>query len=152
MKQRINYFKVAPEAMDVMLAFEKYAKTTDISPKMIELIKIRTSQINGCAYCLDMHIQDAQVIGETDQRINTLSAWRETPFFTAEEQAVLKLTEAVTMVSESGVSDDLYEEVREYFNEKDFVDLIILINTINSWNRLAISMKSIPGNYKPKSQ
>lgn len=150
MEQRIDYFKQAPEAMKIMLEFEKYAETTDFDPKLIELIKTRSSEINGCAYCLDMHTKDARAIGETEQRLYTLSAWREAPFYTKEEQAALALTEAVTQISKAGVPDHLYHEVREIFDEKQFVDLIILINTINSWNRLAISMKNVPGNYESK--
>lgn len=152
MEQRINYMKVAPEAFQIMLKFEEYAKTTGFDKKLIELIKIRASQINGCAYCLDMHTKDARAIGETEQRIYLLNAWREAPFYSEEEQSALELTEAVTLISVNGVSDDLYQRVRKHFNEKQYVDLIILINTINSWNRLSISMNSVPGSYQPAVQ
>lgn len=149
MEQRVDYVSVAPEAFKLMRNFELYAKTTGFEPKLIELIKLRASQINGCAYCLDMHSKDARYIGETEQRIYLLNAWREAPFYTEEERAVLELTEAVTDISLEGVPDELYDHVRTYFDEKQFVDLIILINTINCWNRLAISMHSVPGKYQP---
>lgn len=149
MEQRLNYASVAPEALKLMLNFEAYAKTTGFDPKMIELIKLRASQINGCAYCLDMHSKDARHIGETEQRIYELNAWRETPFYSDEERAVLALTEAVTDISLEGVPDELYDHVRTYFDERQFVDLVVLINTINSWNRLAISVKAVPGHYQP---
>lgn len=151
MKQRINYYAVAPEAFQIMLKFEEYAKTTGFDKKLIELIKMRTSQINGCAYCLDMHTKDARYIGETEQRIYLLSAWREAPFYTDEERAALELTEAVTLISQNGVPDELYDRVRKHFDEKQFVDLVVLINTINSWNRLAITMRNVPGSYKAGS-
>jgi len=151
MQPRINGYNVAPEAYGIMIKFEGYAKTTGFDRKLIELIKMRASQINGCAYCLDMHTKDARHIGETEQRIYLLNAWREAPFYTDEERAVLELTEAVTLISKGGVSDDLYNRVREHFNEKQYVDLIILINTINSWNRLSISMTNVPGDYQPGS-
>lgn len=149
MKQRVNYLSVAPEAYKLMRNFEVYAKTTGFDPKLIELIKMRASQINGCAFCLDMHSKDARHIGETEQRLYLLNAWREAPFYSDAERAVLELTEAVTLISQGGVSDDLYQRVREHFDEKQYVDLIILINTINSWNRLSISMGSVPGHYQP---
>lgn len=149
MKQRVNYVSVAPEAFKLMRNFEEYAKTTGFDPKLVELIKLRASQINGCAYCLDMHSKDARYIGETEQRIYLLNAWREAPFYSDEERAVLALTEAVTDISLEGVPDELYDHVRVYFDEKQFVDLIILINAINCWNRLAISMRSVPGRYQP---
>jgi len=149
MQQRVNYMKVAPEAFALMRNFEVYAKSTGFDRKLIELMKIRASQINGCAFCLDMHTKDARHIGETEQRIYLLNAWREAPFYSDEERAALELTEAVTLISQGGVPNDLYERVREHFDERQYVDLIVLINTINSWNRLSISMNSVPGAYQP---
>ncbi len=149
MKVRVNYPRVAPEAFGIMRQFEEYAKTTGFDRKLMELIKIRASQINGCAYCLDMHTKDARAIGETEQRIYLLNAWREAPFYSDEERVVLELTEAVTRIASNGVPDELYQRVREHYSEKQYVDLVILINTINSWNRLSISMNSVPGSYKP---
>lgn len=149
MEQRLNYAEIAPEAFKIMLEFEEYAKTVDLDIRLIELIKIRASQINGCAFCLDMHTKDARSLGESEQRIYCLNAWRESPFYTEAERAALELTEAVTQISQNNVSDELYERVREHFDEKQYVDLIIIINTINSWNRLAIATKATPGRYEP---
>jgi AhpD family alkylhydroperoxidase len=152
MEQRINAAQVAPVAYKIMLQLEAYAKTTGFDQLLMELIKIRASQINGCAYCLDMHTKDARAFGETEQRIYCLNAWREAPFYSDAERAVLELTEAVTLVASSRVNDELYKNVRHYFDEKQYVDLIILINTINSWNRLSIAMNNVPGIYQPQGQ
>ncbi|MFE4812567.1 carboxymuconolactone decarboxylase family protein [Peribacillus simplex] len=152
MEQRINYMKTNREVVKLMMELEEYKKTTGIDSKLIELIKIRASQINGCAYCLDMHTKDARAMGETEQRIYCLSAWRESPFYSEPERAVLELTEAVTAISANGVPDELYERVRLHFDEKQYIDLVTIIITINGWNRLAISAKSIPGHYKPVMQ
>ncbi|MFC7391749.1 carboxymuconolactone decarboxylase family protein [Scopulibacillus cellulosilyticus] len=149
MMERINAAKAAPEAYKIMHQFEKYAKTTGFDQSLIELIKIRASQINGCAFCLDMHTKDARANGETEQRIYCLNAWRESPFYSDAERAALELTEAVTLVADKRVPDELYHRVRQHFDEKQYVDLIIIINTINSWNRLSISMNSVPGDYQP---
>jgi AhpD family alkylhydroperoxidase len=148
MERRLDYPAVASEGYRAIIGLERYGGTVDIDPKLKELIKIRASQINGCAYCLDMHTKDAIAIGEDPMRIFTLSAWRETPFFTESERAALALTEAVTLLSEHGVPDDVYAEVRKHFDEKQTVDLVILIGTINLWNRLAVSMRAVPGAYK----
>ncbi|MFJ7939310.1 carboxymuconolactone decarboxylase family protein [Peribacillus sp. NPDC096622] len=149
MEQRINYMKTNREVVKLMMGLEEYKKTTGIDSTLIELIKIRASQINGCAYCLDMHTKDARAMGETEQRIYCLSAWRETPFYSDSERAALELTEAVTAISANGVPDELYDRVRLHFDEKQYIDLITIIITINGWNRLAISAQSIPGHYKP---
>ncbi|MGE1101509.1 carboxymuconolactone decarboxylase family protein [Peribacillus simplex] len=152
MEQRINYMKTNREVVKLMMELEEYKKTTEIDSKLIELIKIRASQINGCAYCLDMHTKDARAMGETEQRIYCLSAWRESPFYSEPERAVLELTEAVTAISANGVPDELYERVRLHFDEKQYIDLVTIIITINGWNRLAISAKNIPGHYQPVMQ
>ena len=152
MEQRINYMKTNREVVKLMMGLEEYKKTTEIDSALIELIKIRASQINGCAYCLDMHTKDARAMGETEQRIYCLSAWRETPFYSDSERAALELTEAVTAISANGVPDELYERVRLHFDEKQYIDLVTIIITINGWNRLAISAKSIPGHYQPVMQ
>lgn len=149
MQPRINYMGIAPDAFKLMRQFEAYAKSTGFDPKLMELIKIRASQINGCAFCLDMHTKDARHIGETEQRIYLLNAWREAPFYSDAERAVLELTEAVTDISLDGVPDELYQLVRGHFDEKQYVDLVILINTINSWNRLSIAVNAVPGSYQP---
>lgn len=147
MQQRIDYAKVAPEAFRMMVGFERYLGTTELELPLRELVKIRASQLNGCAYCLDMHTKDAVAIGEDLQRIFCVGVWRESPFYTERERVALELTEAVTQIGDGGVPDDLYARVREHFSEKATVDLIVLINTINSWNRLAISMQAVPGAY-----
>jgi AhpD family alkylhydroperoxidase len=152
MEQRINYMRTNREVIKLMSQLEEYKKTTGLDPKLIELIKIRASQINGCAYCLDMHTKDARANGETEQRIYCLNAWRESPFYLESERAALELTEAVTIISANGVPDDLYERVRLHFDEKQYIDLVTIIITINGWNRLAISAKSIPGTYKPATE
>ena len=145
MSLRFNYRTENPESFDTMIKFETAAANSGLDKKLYELIKIRASQINGCAYCLDMHTKDLRKMGETEQRINLISVWRESNnLFTDEEKAVLALTEAVTLISYQGVPNELYEEVRNYFDEKQFVNIIMAINTINSWNRLAISTGMYP--------
>ena len=140
MKQRINYLEVAPEALNIMMEMEKYTKSTRIDRKLRELIKIRASIINGCAFCINMHTSDARKMGETEQRLYCVSAWRDCDFYTDAEQVALELTEHVTLIPTKHVPDELYNRVRIHFSEKDYVDLVILINQINSWNRLSISM------------
>ncbi|KYD11269.1 carboxymuconolactone decarboxylase family protein [Heyndrickxia sporothermodurans] len=140
MEQRINYYELAPEALKIMMEMEKYTKSTGIDRKLRELIKIRASQINGCAFFLNMHTSDARKMGETEQRLYCVGTWRECDFYTDAEKVALELTENVTLVSTMRVPDDLYHRVREHFSEKDYVDLVILINQINSWNRISISM------------
>ncbi|QGQ97613.1 carboxymuconolactone decarboxylase family protein [Paenibacillus psychroresistens] len=144
MEIRLDYTKVQPEALQTLLKLEGYVKKSDIDHKLWELIKIRASQINGCAYCLDMHTKDARAIGETEQRLYMLSAWREAPFYTDAERAAIALTEAVTKISDAGVPQELYEQVRKHFDEGQFVNLIMAINAINCWNRIAISTGMIP--------
>ena len=143
MESRMNLYKLEPGAYQAMLALENYGKATEVSPIIKELIKIRASQINGCAYCLDMHTEDAIKIGETPRRIFLISAWREAPVFTEDERIVLQLTEEITLISNSGVSDETYQKVINHFGEKITAQLIMLIVIINSWNRIAVSTKSI---------
>jgi AhpD family alkylhydroperoxidase len=124
-----------------------------LEESLIHLIKLRASQINGCAYCLDMHWKDLKSIGETDQRLYELNAWEESPFYTERERAALAWTDAVTKVAESRVPDAVFDEVRKRFNEKELADLTVAIATINVWNRLAISARTVPGIYKvPKTR
>ena len=120
-----------------------------LESSLLELVKTRASQINGCAYCLDMHTKDARAHGETEQRLYALPAWAETPFFTDRERAALAWTEAVTLVSETHVPDDVYELARQHFNEKELVDLTLAVVAINGWNRLSIAFRSVPGTYQP---
>ncbi|MCM3713424.1 carboxymuconolactone decarboxylase family protein [Halalkalibacter oceani] len=151
MKQRVNYFKTNPKVLQLMLQLEEYKKTTGFDSKLIELIKIRASQINGCGFCLDMHTKDARAIGETEQRIYCLSAWRETPFYSERERAVLELTEAVTTISAGGVPDEVYERVRKHFDETQYIDLVAIMITINGWNRLALAAQLLPGDYEAQA-
>ena len=152
MKSRIEYAQVVPDAIEALRVLEKYVRTCGIEPKALELIKIRASQINGCAYCLDMHTKDARARGETEQRIYALNAWRETPFFTEKERAALAWAEAVTQVSASQVSDEVYEIARQCFDEKELANITIAITAINGWNRLAVSFRSVPDVYEPPKQ
>jgi AhpD family alkylhydroperoxidase len=149
MEARIDLRKYAQEAQKAMYGLEKYIAESGLDHKLIHLIKMRASQINGCAYCIDMHSKDARALGETEQRLYELDAWRETPFYTEAERAALAWTEALTLVSETHVPDAAYDEVKKYFSEKEIVDLTIVVGMINMWNRLAIAMRSVPGSYKP---
>jgi AhpD family alkylhydroperoxidase len=146
---RLNYFKAAPGGLNIMREFEKYLHECGLEQSLIELVKMRSSQINGCAYCIDMHSKDARAAGETEQRLYGLSAWRETPFYTDRERAALEWTEKLTLISTNGVPDDLYEQTLQHFSEQELVNLTLVITTINTWNRLAISFRSEPGSYQP---
>lgn len=150
MKSRINYAEVDPHAIRGMLELEKYVNNSGLERSLYELVKTRASQINGCAYCLDMHTKDARELGETEQMLYGLSAWRESPFYSDKERAALEWTEALTIISENNISDSLYEATRKYFNEKEIVTLTMAIIAINGWNRLAISFRTLPGSYKPE--
>ncbi|MFZ2283998.1 MAG: carboxymuconolactone decarboxylase family protein [Lutibacter sp.] len=149
MKARLNYSKIAPDALNAMLELEKYVSNSGLEKILYELVKTRASQINGCAYCLDMHTKDARKAGETEQRLYALNAWRETPFYTERERAALEWTEALTLISENDVPDSLYDSVSKHFNEKEMVALTMAIVAINGWNRLAISFRTVPGTYEP---
>jgi AhpD family alkylhydroperoxidase len=150
MKPRINILHAAPAGYKAVLGLEQYVRSSGIEPKTLELIKIRASQINGCAYCIDMHTKDARAAGETEQRIYSLDAWHETPFYSDKERAVLALTEAVTLIREGHVPDAVFEEARSHFNEAELMNLTLAIATINLWNRLAITFRSVPGEYQPQ--
>jgi AhpD family alkylhydroperoxidase len=150
MEPRLDAAKLAPEPQHAMYALGKYLAKCGLEAKLLELVKTRASQINGCAFCLDMHTKDARAAGETEQRLYTLSAWRETPFFSDRERVALAWTEAVTQISHGGVSDALYEEARKQFSEKELVDLTWAVAAINAWNRIAISFQMVPGTYKPQ--
>ncbi|UHA73621.1 carboxymuconolactone decarboxylase family protein [Paenibacillus sp. 481] len=144
METRMNMERVNPKGYAAMLELEKYSASTSLDKSMKELIKIRASQINGCAFCIDMHTKDARKHGETEQRIYALNAWREVPFFSPEERAVLALTEAVTLVTQGHVPDDVYNEARRYFDETTTAEIIMAIVTINAWNRIAIATRKMP--------
>jgi AhpD family alkylhydroperoxidase len=149
MEERINYTKVAPGGYRAMANLEKYVRESGLEHSLLELVKIRASQINGCAYCLDMHTKDARAAGESEQRIYALSAWQETPFYTERERAALLWTETVTRVAETHVPDEIYEQVRQHFSEEELVNLTFALVAINGWNRLAISFRTVPGTYQP---
>ncbi|HOF21837.1 MAG TPA: carboxymuconolactone decarboxylase family protein [Bacteroidales bacterium] len=150
MKPRLDYSKTAPGALKGMLELEKYVHGSGLERSLYELVKTRASQINGCAYCIDMHTKDARRAGETEQRLYALSAWRETPFYTQRERAALAWTEALTRISENEISDSLYKATMEYFSEEEIVALTMAIIAINGWNRLAISFRTTPGSYEPQ--
>jgi len=151
MEPRIDARKHAQDAQKAVYALEQYIAGCGLEHKLVHLMKMRASQINGCAYCIDMHSKDARALGETEQRLYELDAWRETPFYTDRERAALDWTEALTLVSQTHVPDSVYEEAREYFSEKEIVDLTFVVTTINAWNRLAIALRAVPGHYRPAS-
>jgi len=148
MESRFNYVKAAPGAYKAMLGLEQYLHECGLEESLILLIKLRASQINGCAYCLDMHWKDLRAIGETEQRLYSLDAWRECPYYTDRERAALSWTDAVTLVTNGHVSDEVYAEVRPHFSDKELSDLTLAVAT-NAWNRLAISARTVPGAYQP---
>jgi AhpD family alkylhydroperoxidase len=143
MKPRLNPYQAAPGVMKAMMALEAQVGGGGLEPALIELVKIRASQINGCAFCLHMHTRDARGRGESEERIYLLDAWRESPLFTARERAALAWTEAVTVVSRTHVPDPVYEQARAEFSEEELVRLTLLVTTINAWNRFAISFRSV---------
>lgn len=148
MASRLNAAKLASEPQQAMFALEKYLGDCGLEHSLRELVKMRASQLNGCAYCLDMHSKDARALGETEQRLYLLNAWRETPFYSDRERAALAWTEAVTQIGAHGVSDELYEVARQHFSEKELVDLTWAVAAINTWNRMAISFRAEPGHYR----
>jgi AhpD family alkylhydroperoxidase len=143
MKPRLNPYQAAPNSMKALAALEAQVANSGLDPTLMELVKIRASQINGCAFCLNMHTQDARAKGESEERIYLLDAWRESPLYTAHERAALAWTEAVTLVSQTHVPDAVYEEVRAEFEPEELVKLTLLVATINAWNRFAVSFRSI---------
>ncbi|WP_276357995.1 carboxymuconolactone decarboxylase family protein [Cohnella caldifontis] len=145
MKLRLNYRAANPEAYKAMLGLEQFIRNSGLDARLYELIKIRASQINGCAYCIDMHAKDFMKIGESMDRILMLPVWREVPIYTPEERAALELTEYATKLPEDGIPDEVYERVRTYFDEKGYVDLLMAINAINAWNRLGVGTGMFPG-------
>ncbi|MEO8777751.1 MAG: carboxymuconolactone decarboxylase family protein [Rhodanobacter sp.] len=147
MKPRIDYRKAAPHAFKALLDLEAGVHRGGLEKPLMELVKMRASQINGCGYCLDMHSKDARAAGETEQRLYVLPAWREAPFYSARERAALAWTEAVTLVATNDLPDALYEEVRKEFDEKSLVELTLAIIAINSWNRMAIAFRADVGSY-----
>jgi len=149
MKPRMNFFQAAPDTIKALTALETQIQGSGLEQSLIHLVKTRASQINGCAYCINMHTSDARKQGETEQRLYLLNAWREAPLYSDRERAALAWTEAVTLIAETHAPDDLYEEVRKHFSEAETVNLTMLIGAINAWNRLAISFRAVPGVYQP---
>ena len=149
METRFDGMKVAPGAFQAMYGLEQYLHGCGLEEKLLHLIKLRASQINGCAYCLDMHWKDLRALGEQEQRLYGLDAWEESPYYSERERAALAWTEAVTNLHEGHVSDEIYERVRKHFTEKELADLTVAVAAINAWNRLAIAGRSVPGNYQP---
>jgi AhpD family alkylhydroperoxidase len=145
MDARLNFYKASPDAMKAMGALEQHIARSSIEKPLVELVRLRASQINGCAYCVDLHSADALRAGENPRRLATLSVWHETPFFTDREQAALAWTEAVTRVSETHVPDAVWEQIRPHFTPEEIVDLTLLVSTINAWNRFAIAFRKLPG-------
>jgi len=143
MKARLNPYQAAPEAMKAMIALENHIRASGLDPTLAELVKIRASQINGCAYCLNMHTGEATAKGETAERIFLLDAWRESPLYSPRERAALAWTEAVTLVANSRVPDEVFEEARAQFGEEELVKLTLLINAINAWNRFGVAFRSV---------
>ncbi|NLG30842.1 MAG: carboxymuconolactone decarboxylase family protein [Clostridiaceae bacterium] len=148
---RLNYSEVSPGVIKAMMGLENHARKSGLEPSLLELVKVRASQLNGCAYCLDMHTKDARAAGETELRLYGLSAWREAPYYTARERAALAFTESVTLITMSHVSDEEFNMARKEFSEKELVDLTLAIVAINGWNRLAIAFRSEAGHYRPRT-
>jgi AhpD family alkylhydroperoxidase len=151
MPERLNYAKTFPEGIHALRMLEKAIRESGLEPSLVELVKTRASQMNGCAYCIDMHTKDARAAGETEQRLYALSAWRETPFFTPLERAALAWTEAITNIQQGHASDEVYEEVRREFDEPSLMRLTMAITQINTWNRIAIAFRAEPGTYQPRA-
>lgn len=153
MEPRIDTAKYSSNgALHAHLQLEAYLQQCGLEHGLLHLIKVRASQINGCAYCLDMHTIDARAGGETEQRLYVLNAWRETPFFTSRERAALEWTEALTLIAGRGVPDELFDATREHFTEEELVNLTYAVASINAWNRLMIAVRGVPGNYQAREK
>ncbi len=151
MSHRFNYLKVAPGAYDAMRGLEQYLKACGLDQHLVHLIKLRASQINGCAYCIDMHSKDLAAAGETMQRMLSLDAWRECPYYSDRERAALAWTEAVTRIADTQAPDEVYADAARLFSPAEMANLTVAIATINAWNRLAIAARTEPGHYEPAS-
>src|SRR5690242_7367125 len=149
MKQRINVFNKGQDAMAALYGLATYLENSEVEQSLINLIDFRVSQINGCAYCLDMHSKDLRAAGETEQRLYLLDAWRESPMYTDRERAALEWAEAVTLITQGHVPDEVYERVRAQFSEEELINLTMAVVAINSWNRLNIALRTVPGTYRP---
>jgi AhpD family alkylhydroperoxidase len=151
MAQRLSHQQVAPGAIAAMRTLERYLSSSGLEHSLLHLVKLRASQINGCAYCVDMHTKDARAEGETEQRLYAVAVWRDAPFFTERERAALAWTDALTRVSEGGVSDELYRSLRKHFSEKELVDITMAVVAINGWNRLNVAFQPPVGGYQPNA-
>lgn len=149
MKARIEFQRVNSKVVQSLLAIERHLRSSSLGARLLHLVKLRASQMNGCAYCIDMHTKDARAAGESEQRLYALDAWREAPFFDERERAALEWTEAVTRVAETRVPDEAYEIVKRQFTEQEIVDLTIAIANINTWNRLNVAFRTVAGDYRP---
>lgn len=149
MELRIDYLKAARGVYEAMLGLEKYLHQSGLEESLMDLVKLRASQINGCAYCIDMHWKDLRSLGEEEQRLYGLDAWEESPYYTDRERAAFLWTEAVTNIRETHAPDEVYERVRTVFTEKELANLTLAIATINAWNRLNIAARTVPGTYQP---
>jgi AhpD family alkylhydroperoxidase len=149
MEARFNYAKAAPGVYKAMLGLDQYLEDCGLEESLLHLIRLRASQINGCAYCLDMHWKDLRTSGEQEQRLYSLDAWRECPYYTERERAALAWTEAVTLITAGHVPDAVYEEALAHFSEKELSDLTLAVTVINTWNRLSIAARTVPGAYRP---
>src|SRR6186713_2527111 len=147
MNARINLMHVNPGIIQAMFGLERQVRKAGFDSTLLDLVRMRASQVNGCAYCLDMHSKDARAAGETEQRLYGLDAWRETPYYSARERAALEWTEALTLVSESRVPDEVFERVREQFSEDELAHLSLAVVAINGWNRLNVAARTVPGDY-----
>ena len=152
MSQRLRYGKAFPEGIHALQELGRVISSSGLEPSLTELVKTRASQLNGCAYCIDMHTKDARAAGETEQRLYALSAWEETPFFTPRERAALAWTEAITNIQQGRASESVYEEVRKEFSEAELVRLTFVIGQINFWNRISIGFRVEPGTYQPQTK
>lgn len=149
MDPRIDFGKLSPAPYKALSGLEVYLHKCSIELPMLHMIKLRASQVNGCAFCIDMHWKDARAAGESEQRLYGLDAWRESPYYTDRERAALAWTEAVTLVTEGHAPDELFNEVRKHFSEAEVVDLTWAIAAINAWNRMNIALRTVPGAYRP---
>jgi len=149
MTARLDYRKFAKEPIKALLDMEAYVAQCGLDHKLLHMIKLRASQINGCAYCIDMHWKDARAAGETEQRLYGFDAWRESPYYTDRERAALEWTESLTLIAATHAPDEAFAAVKAQFSDKEIVDLTYAISTINAWNRIAISMRAVPGHYQP---
>ena len=152
MEKRINPFKASPQGYEAMSALGRFVDNCGLERSLLELVKMRASQINGCAYCLDMHSKDARALGETEQRLYLLSVWRESPFYSPRERAALEWTEAITLISRGGVADEVYQLASQEFTPEELANLTLAAVTINGWNRLSIAFQIVPGTYKSNLQ